>query len=310
MDAGVNKDFFADKMIGNTQEKLTLMAIMAHPADTFDHCGGTLCHHAERGDNVSVVGVLQGIRVHDEVISDKLRVSGGEYTKEQEAAIKVDRNKAKYKEVYEACAILGIKDVRLLGIEDKINLVNEPNILMIAKLIREVRPDIIFTHYPCANYGIGQHAQVGHMVVQAMLYAGSIDFDDPNPGHRTPQMFFTLPDNYGTKASVLDGESTCYCDLLIDVSDVADKMTRASNCMVSQQYNSNYARKAVETSFGHYGQTARTAYAEPFISYYPETRYYAPLSRRRKEWTNEPEKLSLERRGVLIATSADLNKKD
>ena len=306
----MKKDYFADKMIGDTKEKLKLLAIMAHPADTFDHCGGTLCHHAEKGDDVTVVGVLKGFRVHDEVVADKLRVSGGEYSEEQKNAIIKDRSEAKYNDVYKACGILGITDVRFLEVEDKINLVNEPNILMIASLIREVKPDIIFTHYPSANLGIGQHPQVGNMVLHAMLYAGQMDFDDPSPGHRTPQLFFTLPDNYGTKASVLDGESTCYCDLLIDVSDVADRMTRATNCMISQQYNSNYARKGTEVSFGHPGQIARTAYAEPFISYYPETRYYVPLSRRRKEWANEPERLTLERRGELIATTVDLDNED
>ena len=79
----MKKDYFADKMIGDTKEKLKLLAIMAHPADTFDHCGGTLCHHAEKGDDVTVVGVLKGFRVHDEVVADKLRVSGGEYSEKQ-----------------------------------------------------------------------------------------------------------------------------------------------------------------------------------------------------------------------------------
>ena len=68
---------FSDKMSGYSQKQLQILVIMAHPADTFDHCGGTLLHHIRKGDKVTVVSVLQGVRIHDAVVSDQLRYQGG-----------------------------------------------------------------------------------------------------------------------------------------------------------------------------------------------------------------------------------------
>ncbi|HBN83466.1 MAG TPA: hypothetical protein DDZ89_06435 [Clostridiales bacterium] len=297
---------FSDKMSGYSQKKLQIMVIMAHPADTFDHCGGTLMHHVRKGDHVTVVSVLQGVRVHDAVVSDQLRYTGGGQKPEEAKAIRDDRSSIKYKEVSNACKILGIEDVRFLGVEDKINLVNEPNIIAIAKLIREVKPDILITHYPKINMGIGQHPQIGTMVVHAMGFAGSIDFDDPNPAHKTAQLFFAFPDNYNFKATALDADTTCHCDVFVDVSDVVEEITRARNCMSSQQYSGNYARKSVETSFGVNGNRMRTGYAEPFIRYKPELLYYLPLPERFERWANEKEKDQLERRAYMVAPYVDL----
>ena len=46
-------------------EKLKVMAIVCHPADAIDHAGGTLCLHAERGDQVRVVVCTHGVDSHD-----------------------------------------------------------------------------------------------------------------------------------------------------------------------------------------------------------------------------------------------------
>ena len=297
---------FSDKMEGYVKRPLQIMVIMAHPADTFDHCGGTLAHHVKRGDSITVVAALQGIRIHDAVVSDRLRFTGGGYKEDEAKALRDDRESVKNAEVVKACKILGIEDVRFMGIEDKINLVNENNIITMAKLIREVKPDILITHYPKINMGIGQHPQIGNMVVQAMHFAGSVDFDDPKPAHRTPQLLFTFPDNYNFKSTALNADISCYCDLFVDVSDVAEEITRARNCMASQQYNGNYAKKSVETAFGTNGNRMNTGYAEPFIRYYPELTYYLPLPERMERWANEPEKEQLERRGYMVAPYVDL----
>jgi hypothetical protein len=157
------------------------------------------------------------------------------------------------------------------------------------------------------NFVIGQHPQVGKMVVHAMQFAGQVDFDDPTPAHRTPQLLFTSPDNYNAKGSVLDAEATCFCDLFIDVTDVADRITRARHCMASQQYHGDYARKSVENSFGTNGNRMGTGYAEAFIRNRPELRYYLPLPKRFQRWANEPEKVQLERRGYMVAPYVDLD---
>ena len=52
---------------------LRLLCVGGHPADTFDGAGGTLAHHIQDGDDVTVVALTAGTRIHDVVISDTLR---------------------------------------------------------------------------------------------------------------------------------------------------------------------------------------------------------------------------------------------
>ena len=51
---------------------LRVLSIGAHPADIFDQSGGTMAHHAARGDHVACVVLTHGARVHDNVISDSM----------------------------------------------------------------------------------------------------------------------------------------------------------------------------------------------------------------------------------------------
>ena len=48
------------------------MAIVCHPADALDHAGGTLCLHAQRGDEVTVVVCTHGVETHDLVRNESL----------------------------------------------------------------------------------------------------------------------------------------------------------------------------------------------------------------------------------------------
>ena len=45
-------------------ESLKIMAVMCHPADAIDHAGGTLCLHAQRGDQVTTVVCTHGVDTH------------------------------------------------------------------------------------------------------------------------------------------------------------------------------------------------------------------------------------------------------
>ncbi len=61
-----------EKMMSN----LSILVIGGHPADVFDHCGGTLAHHIRRGDRVTALALTQGLRIHDVVISEVFRFQG------------------------------------------------------------------------------------------------------------------------------------------------------------------------------------------------------------------------------------------
>ena len=68
-----------------------LMIVVAHPADSFDQAGGTLCHHLEQGDRVTALIVTTGSRSHDwESIEEKRRREGD---RDYEARVDASREK-------------------------------------------------------------------------------------------------------------------------------------------------------------------------------------------------------------------------
>ena len=44
---------------------MKILVVGGHPADMFDHCGGTMYHHIQQGDEVVAVSITQGLRTHD-----------------------------------------------------------------------------------------------------------------------------------------------------------------------------------------------------------------------------------------------------
>jgi 4-oxalomesaconate hydratase len=288
--------------------KLRILVIGGHPADVFDHCGGTLSHHIQRGDQVTCLALTQGLRIHDEVISDKLRFGMNGMTEEELARLKAEREEVKYGEVKKACALFGITDVRFLGYDDKVLIVKEEMIVKIAKVIRDVRPHILITHYPLENGGVGSHhGNTGKNVMEAVMFAGSIDFDDPTPGWRVAQIFFMSPVEATIMLSYLSSQSRVYCDYYVDVTDVAELKVKALNAMRSQQYSGDYAKRETECWSGKDGHYMSVGYAESFITYKPEIGRYLQVSDELLEWANEPEKIRLARCSRMIAEFVTLD---
>jgi len=124
---------------------LHVLCIGGHPADTFDGAGGTLAHHVQNGDHVTVLALTAGTRIHDVIISDTLRFEDRIPDADDLAALMADRARVKEDEVRRACAFLGITDVRFFGYDDAVLTLSEELILRMAALIRELRPDVIVT---------------------------------------------------------------------------------------------------------------------------------------------------------------------
>jgi len=78
------------------------------------------------------------------------------------------------------CRILGFEDVHFLGVDDSVLLVDAAIIRRLASLFRELRPDIVLTHYPFEHAGLGDHAVTGQMVVRALGHAAGVDPGDRN----------------------------------------------------------------------------------------------------------------------------------
>jgi len=258
---------------------LRLLSVGAHPADIFDQSGGTMAHHVSRGDQVSCVVLTHGARVHDAVISDSMFHREEVPDAPELQGMMAERSDVKGEEVREACRILGVEDIRFFGVDDAVLLVTDATVKRLARVLRELRPDIVLTHFPKEGDGLtNTHAIAGQIVVRAVGYANSVDPGDRHPPHRVAQVFFFGCGAAKVRANVWDSEGGYYNDVFIDTTDVIEKKLAAMDCLKSQGYSGKYARKRIETSDGAFGVAGNCAYAEGFITASAETHYYLPVT--------------------------------
>jgi 4-oxalomesaconate hydratase len=260
-------------------EPLRLLSIGAHPADIFDQSGGVMAHHVARGDYVGCVVLTHGARIHDVVISDAMQRGAEVPEGDQLIALIGERADVKAEEVRRACRILGVEDLYFFGADDAILLVTPEIVRQLARLLRELRPDIVLTHFPREGDGVANpHAVAGQIVLHAIQLAASVDPGDRHSPHRVAQTFFFGAGAASLPNTVWDAARPFYNDVFIDITDVVDKKLAAMDCLESQGYGGAYARKRIETSDGAFGTAAGCAYAEGFISAKAETHYYLPLT--------------------------------
>ena len=259
-------------------KKLRILSIGAHPADVFDQSGGTMAHHTARGDYVACISLTHGARVHDAVISDSM------FHREEIPEADVleqmigDRSDIKNQEIRAACKILGVDDVYFLGADDGILLVERDLIRRLASLLRQIRPDIILTHYPLEGDGqVRAHAVAGQIVLHAIQFAGSVDSGDRTPPHRSGQIFFFGQGAAGIRTGLWDARGGYTNDVFVDITDVIEKKFAAMECLISQGYAGVYNRKRTERGDGAFSGSM-VAYGEGFIRMNSEVHYYLPLT--------------------------------
>jgi len=104
---------------------MKVLVIAAHPDDEAYGTGGTIVRHVKKGDQVTVLFITDGVTA---------RHSMKEL--QQTAARK-------------ACAILGVSDTRFAGLPDQ--RLDEMPLLEVIKpiheVLKEVRPQIVYTHH-------------------------------------------------------------------------------------------------------------------------------------------------------------------
>jgi LmbE family N-acetylglucosaminyl deacetylase len=185
-------------------------------------------------------------------------------------------------------------------------LVKEELIQALARVIREVRPHLVITHYPFENGGLAdQHAVTGQLAIHALNAAGSVSPGDPHPPHRVAQVFFMgIPP--GMFRPTCLAEHRAYCDVYVDISDVIERKVQALDQLRSQQYAGAYARKRCEAADGNAGLFMGVAYAEGFITYKPELHYHLPVSDFLLERASESEAASHARTDRLLAHQVPL----
>ncbi len=294
-------------------EPMKILVVAGHPADMFDHCGGTLLHHLQQGDSVTCVSITQGLRIHDEVIYDLVRDgAAAKMTDEEIAALRQERQKVKYAEVLEACGLFGIEDCRFLDYDDEILLVTPEMVSKLAQTIREVHPDLIITHWPYQdNMFSNHHAITGQLTLAAIDAAGRVNFTTKTAAARVAQVAYMLcpTDTYACGAT--STFNTARVDYFVDVSDVVDLKVKAISMMRSQKYDTKgYAKKTTEQWNANFGARISCAYAEGFSLARAEMGWTIPVSPYRRWLSQTDEHEILARRGDLSGLNTEVQERE
>lgn len=248
---------------------MKIMSLYAHPADHFAEAGGTLALHAERGDDIVLVTITHGGRIHP------VKYRGGEGKEDTRQAV-ID---AKKEEMRKAAECIGVKRMINLDFDDNYIGVQPDIVMKIAEVLAEECPDVVITDYPSHILDADTHCVASVMFFNAVLQVG-LFLENMEDGDSTKikknfslkQVFMTkVP---GNKDPFLPGARK---DMFIDITPVVGKKLKAMDCFASQGYRGNYARKAIEAVDGHDGKLAYVNFAEAFCRYNPEVHSHLPL---------------------------------
>ena len=259
-------------------EQLTILAVVCHPADAIDLAGGTLCLHAERGDRVTVVVCTHGVDTHHWRRLDEVQFQG----RAESDGVQNDSKVAlgdKEREVSAGMALLGVTDVRYLRFSDELLTVTPELIESIARVMADVKPHLLITHNPTEALGLADvgHADSAIASLKAIYLANTPRFSGGTAsGRRCPaQVFFAAMNGQSTS---LTDEGARHANVLVDITPVVDRKIKAMDCLQSQYYPGDLARKVIEDVNGRMGLHARMPYAEAFQTFYPDGYKHLPAN--------------------------------
>lgn len=278
---------------------LTILHTAAHPADAFDAVGGTLAHHIRRGDRVVVVVFSHGARSHafTAIEQRKHHANGNAGDGDGDASL-AEAIAGKRQEVVEACAILGINELQFFEYDDHLLMVKEEYVLSLAKVIREVRPDVIITHSPFEQVGLTTtHRVCCDLTMLARSVAGGLMDDDSAP-HRVGEVFFM---HQHGETTIGDHVLPRFPEILIDVTDVVHLKVKALDRIGSQYYPGGLGRKMMEAINGSHGLHMCVPYCETFVRYQPAVYDFLPVCEHNLRVAREPKKKTYDRLGKFIA---------
>ncbi len=185
---------------------MKVLAIGCHPDDLEIACYGTLAKYVQQGHDVYVCHVANGNLGHVEIMPDELR-------------------EIRFQEAEEAAKVIGAKKHYSIDIGDLyVSAENDELIRRLAKVVREVQPDLIITHndYDYMN----DHMQTYYAAFRASFAASCAHFDmsDPTPAV-APCPIYHMDPVAGTGFIPTE---------YVDISDTIDLKLQALACHKSQ----------------------------------------------------------------------------
>lgn len=235
---------------------LKVLCVTAHPADGFDVAGGTLIQHADAGDEVHLLSVSPGAYSHSASLLGPI-AAGVSY--EEAVAIKESEFEA-------AARVSGAKSWRSLPYRDEPLEITRQTILDIARVIREIRPDVLLTHHQ-AELNHHDHGPAGlaafRAVTTAARWAEGIDL----PRYSVPAVYF-FGCQFRTAPAIM-GWQPIPPSHVVDISEVVDRKIQALMQFKTQNYDTQYAQWRREKVDGGFAYVFGLQYAEWFIGFTP-----------------------------------------
>jgi N-acetylglucosamine malate deacetylase 1 len=217
-----------------------LLAIFPHPDDAELTCGGTLLKSARQGYRVGIVDLSQGEMASRGTVS------------------------ARTSESARSASILQVSVRENLGMPDS-GLVNTPETrLIVAKVIRRLKPSIVITTAPSPFGRHPDHRVTAELVRDACFIAGLKSIEPAIPAHRPRKVLH----------SITYREDYLKPTFVVDVSDVMEEKLAAVGAYESQFGGVTQAGEVypngeplldiIRHQAAHYGSLIRVRYGEPF----------------------------------------------
>ncbi len=138
---------------------LRLAAVLAHPDDESLGIGGVLARYAAEGVETFVVTATRG--------------EAGRYFENENRPPDEEVGRVRERELRAAAAVLGARDVVLLGYRDKELDAADPAeaTRRIADQLRRIRPHVVITFGPDGAYGHPDHIAISQLTMAAIVMA-------------------------------------------------------------------------------------------------------------------------------------------
>ncbi|MCK4418728.1 LmbE family protein [Candidatus Aerophobetes bacterium Ae_b3a] len=218
------------------KNELHIMAIGAHAGDMELTAGGIMAKYAQEGGRITFVHLTPGEKGHPKLSSQK-------YAEQ------------KIKEGEQAAKILNA-EVRFLPYEDGELLVSEEVKYAICDIIRELKPDIILTHWKGSIHK--DHIDTYYNVIDGIFYAGLPAIKRKFPAHYIGGLYF--PENWedpqGYKPTLYLDITKSYQTWIEAISQYAFARGEVSGFLYIDYYKSLAVVRGVELGF---------KYAEAFM---------------------------------------------
>ena len=199
--------------------KERVLIIVAHPDDEVIGCGGTIAAHAQRGDEVSILFLADGV-------TSRFFNPNKSVSREEELSACYDDLLRRKQESREAAEILGVGQDHLYYSDLADQRLDSYPLLVLVKhvegIVSSLKPDLIYTHF-------WNDLNIDHrLVFQAVATACRPGIGKPN----IRVFSFEVPET--TWLSIPDGKDAFQPSCILDVSDTLKHKLRAMGAYESE----------------------------------------------------------------------------